>query len=42
MPVLTNPAALVYGIDRRILCHEAEKRAEWRKHLFMPEIEEVA
>jgi 5-methylcytosine-specific restriction endonuclease McrA len=42
MPLLTNPAALVYGIDRSVLRHEAEKRSEWRKYLFMPEIEEVA
>ena len=42
MPLLANPAALVYGIDRSILQHEAESRPEWRKFLFMPEIEEVA
>ena len=42
MPLLTNPAALVYGIDRSILRHEAQNRPEWRKYLFMPEVEEVA
>jgi 5-methylcytosine-specific restriction endonuclease McrA len=39
MPLLKNPAALVYGIDRQILCHEAESRPEWRKYLFLDEAE---
>jgi len=37
MPLLKNPAALVYGIDRQVLCHEAESRTEWRKYLFLDE-----
>lgn len=37
MPLLKNPAALIYGIDRQILCHQAEFRAEWRKYLFLDE-----
>ena len=35
MPLLKNPAALTYGIDRSILCHDAESRPEWRKYLFL-------
>jgi 5-methylcytosine-specific restriction endonuclease McrA len=42
MPLLRNPAALTYGIDRQILCHQAESRPEWKKYLFMHEGEEVA
>jgi 5-methylcytosine-specific restriction endonuclease McrA len=41
MPLLKNPAALVYGIDRQILCHQAETRPEWRKYLFLSEAGEV-
>jgi 5-methylcytosine-specific restriction endonuclease McrA len=41
MPLLKNPAALTYGIDRAILCHEAEVRLEWRKYLFM-QAEQIA
>jgi 5-methylcytosine-specific restriction endonuclease McrA len=42
MPLLKNPAALTYGIDRAILCHEAESRREWRKYLFLGDAEGVA
>ena len=35
MPLLKNPAALTYGIDRSILCHESAARPEWRKYLFL-------
>ena len=42
MPLLKNPAALTYGIDRQILCHEAELRPEWRRYLFLSEATEVA
>lgn len=35
MPLLKNPAALVYGVDRAILQHEAESRPEWHQYLFM-------
>lgn len=38
MPLLKNPAALVYGIDRQILVHEARTRPEWRKYLFLDPI----
>jgi 5-methylcytosine-specific restriction endonuclease McrA len=39
MPLLKNPAALVYGIDRQILCHQAESHPEWRRYLFLDETE---
>jgi len=42
MPLLSNPAALTYGIDRSVLRHEAEGRPEWRQYLFMSPAEEVA
>jgi len=42
MPLLKNPAALTYGIDRSILQHEAEARPEWRKYLFLEEAEQIA
>jgi len=35
MPLLKNPAALIYGIDRQILCHQADSNPEWRKYLFL-------
>ena len=37
MPLLKNPAALIYGIDRQILCHQAESHPEWRRYLFLEE-----
>lgn len=42
MPLLKNPAALTYGIDRSILQHESEARPEWRKYLFLDPIESTA
>jgi hypothetical protein len=42
MPLLKNPAALTYGIDRAILAHEASVRPEWRKYLFLDEEELIA
>ncbi|HEY3135838.1 MAG TPA: HNH endonuclease [Blastocatellia bacterium] len=39
MPLLSNPAALTYGMDRVILRHSAESRPEWRKYLFMSDAE---
>ena len=42
MPLMKNPAALTYGIDRQILCHEAETRPEWREYLFLDKIEKSA
>jgi 5-methylcytosine-specific restriction endonuclease McrA len=42
MTLICNPAALTYGIDRRILQHEAEGRPEWRVYLFLESTEGVA
>jgi hypothetical protein len=35
MPLLANPAALTYGMERAEMRHAAESRAEWRKYLFL-------
>lgn len=35
MPLLTNPAALFYGLERAELRQAAEIRAEWKKYLFL-------
>lgn len=40
MPLMKNPAALTYGLDRQILCHEAEIREEWKVYLFMKSTKE--
>jgi 5-methylcytosine-specific restriction endonuclease McrA len=42
MPLLTSQHALRVGLDRVILCHYAESRPEWRKYLFMDEVEAMA
>jgi len=42
MPLLKNPAALTYGMDRQILGHESEVRREWRKYLFLEDAQEGA
>ena len=39
MPLLSAPAALHYGLERAALYHSAESRPEWRKYLFLPEVE---
>lgn len=41
MTLLKNPAALTYGIDRNILCHEAENRPDWAKYLFLQDSNEA-
>ena len=41
MPLLSNPAALTYGMDRAVMRHAAESRPEWRKYLFMEDAESV-
>ena len=41
MPLLANPAALTYGMDRAVMRHAAESRPEWRKYLFMDDAELV-
>ena len=35
MPLLANPVALTYGMERASMCYAAESRPEWRKYLFM-------
>src|SRR5262249_27689777 len=35
MPLLTNPAALFYGLERVALRHAANSRPEWRKYLYL-------
>ena len=35
MPLLTSQSALRVQLERVVLCHYAEARAEWRKYLFM-------
>ena len=35
MPLLTSQSALSVKLERVVLCHYAEARAEWRKYLFM-------
>ena len=35
MPLLTSQSALRVRLERVVLCHYAEDRAEWRKYLFM-------
>ena len=37
MPLLSNPSALTYAIERATFCHAAESRPEWRKYLFLEE-----
>lgn len=37
MPLLTSQTALRVKLERVVLCHYAEDRAEWRKYLFMDE-----
>src|SRR5215510_7396771 len=39
MPLLTNPAALYYGLERTALQQAAEHRPEWRKYLFLEDAE---
>ena len=35
MPLLANPSALSYGIERTAMQHAAQSRPEWRKYLFL-------
>jgi 5-methylcytosine-specific restriction endonuclease McrA len=37
MPLLSDPAALMYDLDHAALGHAAESRPEWRKYLFPAE-----
>jgi 5-methylcytosine-specific restriction endonuclease McrA len=40
MPLLTNPAALFYGLERAELRRAAQTHPEWRKYLFLETGEE--
>jgi 5-methylcytosine-specific restriction endonuclease McrA len=40
MPLLMNPAALYYGLERAALQHAAEARPEWRKYLYLHDHEQ--
>jgi 5-methylcytosine-specific restriction endonuclease McrA len=42
MPLLTTQSALRVRLERVVLCHYAEARAEWRKYLFLDETEHAA
>ena len=39
MPLLTNPAALYYGLERAAWRDAARSRPEWRKYLFLEDAE---
>jgi 5-methylcytosine-specific restriction endonuclease McrA len=40
MPLMTNPAALFYGLERAAMRQAARDRPEWRKYLFLESGEE--
>jgi 5-methylcytosine-specific restriction endonuclease McrA len=42
MPLLSNPGALYYGLERSAMIHAAESRPEWRKYLFLEDTSAVA
>ncbi len=39
MPLLSNPSALYYGLERVAMQYAAQERPEWRKYLFLGETE---
>lgn len=41
MPLLTNPSALYYGLERLALQRAADARPEWRKYLFLDHADEI-
>lgn len=41
MPLLTNPAALYYGLERAELRLAAQSRPEWKKYLFLEDVEQA-
>ncbi|MGE0885792.1 MAG: HNH endonuclease [Blastocatellales bacterium] len=41
MPLLTNPAALYYGLERAELRQAAQLRPEWKKYLFLEDVEQA-
>lgn len=42
MPLLTSQSALRVKLERVVLCHYAEARTEWRKYLFLEEMDDGA
>lgn len=42
MPLLTNPAALFYGLERAELRLAAQSRPDWKKYLFLEDANETA
>jgi 5-methylcytosine-specific restriction endonuclease McrA len=42
MTMLTNPAALFYGLERASMRQAAQDRPEWQKYLFLESSEEQA
>lgn len=38
MPLLSNPSALYYGLERAAMIQMAETRPEWRKYLFLEDV----
>lgn len=40
MPLLSNPSALRYGLDKALIYTAAESRPEWRKYLFLEDANE--
>ncbi|HZS03855.1 MAG TPA: HNH endonuclease [Blastocatellia bacterium] len=38
MPLLSNPSALYYGLERAVMIQAADSRPEWRKYLCLEEI----
>jgi 5-methylcytosine-specific restriction endonuclease McrA len=41
MPLLSNPSALTYGMERAVLQYAAHARPEWRKYLFLSDADSV-
>jgi 5-methylcytosine-specific restriction endonuclease McrA len=41
MPLLANPSALGYGLEKSVMYYAARSRPEWRKYLFLDDAKEV-
>jgi 5-methylcytosine-specific restriction endonuclease McrA len=39
MPLISNPSAFYYGLEKAAIYNAAESRPEWRKYLFLDEAE---
>ena len=40
MPLMSNPSALYYGLEKAALRNAADSRPEWRRYLFLGDSEE--